>query len=516
MQALSGVDFDLRAGEVHALVGENGAGKSTLMRIIAGVERPDSGQMFLNEQQYQPAGRVRHRGTEPRINTDFHGFRKKEARGVRMVMQELHLISNLSVAENIFIEKLPHRFGIIDYGKLNGAAREIMKQVGLGDVDPDVPVRLLGVGQQQMVEIAAGLSRQCRILALDEPTASLTDREIELLFAQIRKLKAEGVGIIYISHRIEEVTRIADRVTVLRDGKVISTRLTSELSVSDIIRMMVGRDLEQEHLRHSSKVSQQIEPRINTDFHGFGKIALRVVGLTVGDKVRDVSFEVYRGEILGVAGLMGSGRTETMRAVFGADRPDSGKIYLYGSSKPVKIRTPRDAVHNGIAFLTEDRKEQGLLPSLAVRVNISLTRLRDISRFGWIDIAEERSVADRYIAALGVRCSSIEQTVGELSGGNQQKVVIAKWIYRDCDVLIFDEPTRGIDVGTKFEIYHMLGELAEKGKAVIVVSSDTKELMAVCDRIMVMSAGRVAATFGRSEWSQEKIMAAAFSEYVGV
>jgi len=488
VQALSAVDFDLRSGEVHALVGENGAGKSTLMRIIAGVERPDSGQMFLNEQQYQPAGRVRHRGTE--------------AHGVRMVMQELHLISNLSVAENIFIEKLPHRFGIIDYGKLNGAAREIMKQVGLGDVDPDVPVRLLGVGQQQMVEIAAGLSRQCRILALDEPTASLTDREIELLFAQIRKLKAEGVGIIYISHRIEEVTRIADRVTVLRDGKVISTRPTSELSVSDIIRMMVGRDLEQEHLRHSSKVSQQI--------------AFRVVGLTVGDKVRDVSFEVHRGEILGVAGLMGSGRTETMRAVFGADRPDSGKIYLYGASKPIEIHKPRDAVRNGIALLTEDRKEQGLLSSLAVRVNISLTRLRDISRFGWIDIVEERSVADRYIAALGVRCSSIEQTVGELSGGNQQKVVIAKWIYRDCDVLIFDEPTRGIDVGTKFEIYHMLGELVEKGKAVIVVSSDTKELMAVCDRIMVMSAGRVAATFGRSEWSQEKIMAAAFSEYVGV
>ncbi|MFZ2146565.1 MAG: sugar ABC transporter ATP-binding protein [Sedimentisphaerales bacterium] len=495
VQALSAVDFDLRAGEVHALVGENGAGKSTLTRIIAGVERPDSGRMFLYEQQYQPAGKVRHRRTE--------------AHDIRMVMQELNLISNLSVAENIFIEKLPNRFGIIDYNKLNGAAREIMKQVGLGDVDPDVPVRLLGVGQQQMVEIAAGLSRSCRILALDEPTASLTDREIELLFAQIRKLKAEGVGIIYISHRIEEVTRIADRVTVLRDGKVISTRPTNELSVSDIIRMMVGRDLEHEHLRGSRKAGSRHDSKA-------GQAALRVVGLNVGNKVRDVSFEVRRGEILGVAGLMGSGRTETMRAVFGADRPDSGKIYLYGANEPVEIRMPRDAVRNGIAFLTEDRKEQGLLPSLAVRVNISLTRLCDISRFGWIDIAEERSVADRYIAALGIRCSSNEQTVGELSGGNQQKVVIAKWIYRDCDVLIFDEPTRGIDVGAKFEIYHMLSELAEKGKAVIVVSSDTKELMAICDRIMVMSAGRAAATFGSSDWSQEKIMAAAFSEYVGV
>ena len=492
VQALSAVDFDLRAGEVHALVGENGAGKSTLMSIIAGVQKPDSGQMCLYEQQYEPSGRA-----------------DAEAHGIRIVMQELHLISNLSVAENIFIEKLPNRFGIIDYDKLNGAAREIMKQVGLGDIDPDVPVRLLGVGQQQMVEIAAGLSRRCRILVLDEPTASLTDREIELLFAQIKKLKAEGVGIIYISHRIEEVIRIADRVTVLRDGKVISTNTTSELGISDIIRMMVGRDLEHEQLRGSRKAGSRHDLKA-------GRVALRVVGLTRGRKVRDVSFEVRRGEILGVAGLMGSGRTETMRAVFGADRPDSGKIYLYGASKPVRIRTPRDAVRNGIALLTEDRKEQGLLSALAVRVNISLTRLRDVSRFGWMDISKERAVAGKYIDALSVRCSSIEQTVGELSGGNQQKVVIAKWLYRDCDVLIFDEPTRGIDVGAKFEIYHMLADLAEKGKAVIVVSSDTKELMAVCDRIMVMSAGRVAATFGRGEWSQEKIMAAAFSQYVGV
>ena len=482
VQALSDVDFDIREGEVHALVGENGAGKSTLTRIIAGVETPDSGEMRLYGQQYQP-----------------HGRAGAEAQGVRMVMQELHLLGNLTVAENIFIERLPGRFGIIDYKKLNHAAAEIMSQVGLGDVDPSVSVRFLGVGQQQMVEIAAGLSRRCRILALDEPTASLTDNEIELLFAQIRKLKAEGVGIIYISHRIEEVMRIADRVTVLRDGKVISTRRQSELNVGDIIRMMVGRDLEHEQIRHG---------------RGAGEEAFRVVGLTAGEKVKNVSFEVRRGEILGVAGLMGSGRTETMRAIFGADLPDSGKIYLYGSSKPAKIRTPRDAVRNGIAFLTEDRKEQGLLLRLAVRVNITLSRLRDVSRFGWVSVSDERSVASRYINALGVRCSSIDQPVSELSGGNQQKVVIAKWIYRDCNILIFDEPTRGIDVGAKFEIYDMLAELSEKKKAIIFVSSDIKELMAVCDRIMVMSAGRVAATFARGQWSQEKIMAAAFSEYV--
>lgn len=481
VQALTGVDFDLREGEVHALVGENGAGKSTLARIIAGVDRPEAGRMELHGRPYIAANRA-----------------YAEKQGVRMVMQELHLVANLTVAENIFIEKLPHKLGFVDYRQLNLSATKIMEQVGLGNVDPGTPVRLLGIGQQQMVEIAAGLSRRCRILALDEPTASLTETETELLFAQIEKLKANGVGVIYISHRIEEVIRIADRVTVLRDGQVISTKPTSELSNSAIVRMMVGRDLEHDQLRHAGEV---------------GGAALRVEGLTQGEKVKDVSFEVCRGEILGVAGLMGSGRTETMRAVFGADRADSGQIYLYGQSEPAKIRSPRKAVRNGIAFLTEDRKEQGLLLSLPVRANISLMRLRDTSRFGWMDVSRERSVADRYVDAISIRCSSTEQTVDELSGGNQQKVVIAKWIYKDCDVLIFDEPTKGIDVGAKFEIYNMLGELADKGKAVIFVSSDLKELMAVCDRIMVMSAGLVAATFSRDEWSREKIMAAALSEY---
>jgi ribose transport system ATP-binding protein len=484
VQALSSVDFDLRGGEVHALVGENGAGKSTLVSIIAGLQSPDSGLMELDGKKYQPGGKA-----------------DAEEHGIRMVMQELHLIPNLSVAENIFIEKLPSRFGFVNYGRLNFAARQVMQRVGLGDIEPDVPVRRLGMGQQQMVEIAAGLSRRCRILVLDEPTASLTDREIELLFVQIRKLKAEGVGIIYISHRIEEVIDIADRVTVLRDGESVFTGPTSDLAPREVIFKMVGRDLEQEQLLHGSKP---------------GMVALRVDGLTVGEKVRDVSFEVCRGEILGVAGLMGSGRTETMRAIFGADKADRGRIYLYGANEPSEISGPRDAVRNGIALLTEDRKEQGLLLSLAVRKNISLTRLGDISRFGWLDISKERAVAGRYIDALSVRCLSTEQTVGDLSGGNQQKVVIAKWMYRDCNILIFDEPTRGIDVGAKFEIYHMLSELAEKGKAIIFVSSDLKELMAVCDRIMVMSAGRVVETFEKPQWSRGKIMSAAFSEYTDI
>ena len=482
VQALSQVNFDLRTGEVHALVGENGAGKSTLTRIIAGVETPGAGQILLMGRPYEPKSRI-----------------DAEGRGVRMVMQELNLLGNLTVAENIFIERLPSRFGFIQYGRLHQAAREAMEKVGLADVDPATPVRALGVGRQQMVEIAAGLSRRCRVLALDEPTASLTQSEVELLFAQIRRLKAEGVGIIYISHRIEEVLSIADRVTVLRDGEVVGTHVTQEVDADAVIRMMVGRDLGQECLAPGGER---------------GALALRVAGLRRGERVRDVSFEAYRGEILGVAGLMGAGRTETMRAIFGADLPEAGAVYLHGSEEPARIRKPSDAVRQGIALLTEDRKGQGLFLSLAVRANVSITRLGRLSRLGWIDSARERQVARQYTESLGIKCWSVEQTAGQLSGGNQQKVVIAKWLFRDCDILIFDEPTRGIDVGAKFEIYRMLGALAQKGKAILFVSSDLKELMAVCHRILVLSAGRVAGAFEPSHWTEEAIMAAAFSGYV--
>lgn len=482
VQALSQVGIDLRAGEVHALVGENGAGKSTLTRILAGIEMPDAGQMVLGGQPYSPVSR-----------------RQAEAAGVRMVMQELNLIANLSVAENIFLERLPGWLGIIDYKALNRSAREAMRQVGLLHVDPSTPVGTLGVGQQQMVEIAAGLSRRCGVLALDEPTASLTDGEVELLFAQIARLKTEGVGIIYISHRIEEVLRIADRVTVLRDGKVVTTRVAAELDTDSVIRLMVGRDLDPDALAPGGQR---------------GAPALRVAGLRAGERVCDVSFEACRGEILGVAGLMGSGRTETMRLIFGADRRDAGDIYLHGSDEPASIRRPCDAVRCGIALLTEDRKEQGLFLPLPIRANISITHLKGVSTLGWLGGARERAVAKRYVESLDVRCSSCEQAVGQLSGGNQQKVVIAKWLYRDCDILIFDEPTRGIDVGAKFEIYRMLAALARQGKAIVFVSSDLKELMAISHRILVLSAGRVAGTFARDGWSEEQIMSAAFSEYV--
>jgi ribose transport system ATP-binding protein len=480
---LRDVAFDLRAGEVHALVGENGAGKSTLSRIIAGLTTADHGQMTLRGQPYDPRDK-----------------RDAERHGVRMVLQELNLIANLTVAESIFLEHLPHRLGWINVRQLHAQARALLAQVGLAELDPGRLIKTLGVGQQQMVEIAAGLSQRCDVLILDEPTAALTAPEVERLFEQIARLKSAGTGIIYISHRVEEIARIADRVSVLRDGEMRATRPARELNLDGVVRLMVGREMAQ---------LTQRAPKPP------GPVALRVVGLRRLPAVKDVSFEARRGEILGFAGLMGSGRTEAMRALFGADAREAGSVYLHGASLPATIRWPRDAVRQGLALLTEDRKQQGLLLPQPVRVSITLPSLGGFSRAGgWIQSAAERLQAGRWAARLGVRCHSLEQRVVELSGGNQQKVVIAKWLLRDCDILIFDEPTRGIDVGAKFEIYQLLGELADQGKAVVVVSSDLKELLALCDRIAVMSAGRLVATFARGEWTEDKIMTAALSGYL--
>ncbi len=479
---LDGVDFELRAGEVHALVGENGAGKSTLAKILCGLVSPDAGTMSIRGEPHAPRTK-----------------REAEHRGVRMVMQELNLIPTLTAAENIFLERLPHRLGLVDYPRLHAESRPLMDRVGLRAVAPDTPVRSLGIGQQQLVEIAAGLARCCDLLILDEPTAALTHAETELLFEQIAGLKAGGTAILYISHRMEELKRISDRITVLRDGKLIATRPTAEFPVDRIVRLMVGRDLGD--LKEAARRHR-------------GPLALRASGLSRSDVVKDVGFEAYRGEILGFAGLMGSGRTETMRLVFGADRPDGGRLYLHGSDRPARIRSPRDAVRRGIALLTEDRKAQGLLLPLSIRVNATLARMRDLLRFGIVRDAMERHTADDLMKRLAVRCLDADQPVNQLSGGNQQKVVIARWLYRDCEILIFDEPTRGIDVGAKFEIYALLDALAAKGKAIVVVSSDLKELLAICDRIAVMSAGRLAATFERGEWTQDRIMTAALSGYV--
>lgn len=482
VRVLTNVDFDLRRGEVHALVGENGAGKSTLSRILAGLTPPDTGTLTLQGRPYRPRDR-----------------RDAERQGVRMVLQELNLISNLTVAESLFLDCLPHRWGWIDRAALARRARAALARVGLGDLDPHRPVHSLGIGQQQMVEIAAGLARRCDVLILDEPTAALTGAEIERLFAQIAALKAAGAGILYISHRLEEVRRVADRVSVLRDGRLVATRPAADFALEDIVRLMVGRELE------PAKVRRHPVP---------GPVALEVRGLRRPPAVREVSFRVRRGEILGLAGLMGSGRTETLRAIYGADPPAAGEIRLHGGA-PVRFRSPRDAVRHGLALVTEDRKTQGLLLPLAVRVNLTLASLRAVAgTAGVIRRAAESDRARQWVQRLGIRCRSEEQPVAELSGGNQQKVVLARWLCRDCDILLFDEPTRGIDVGARFEIHRWLDELAVRGKALVVVSSDLTELMLLCDRIAVLSAGRLVATFDRGEWTEDRLMAAALSGHL--
>ncbi|MBE0535959.1 MAG: sugar ABC transporter ATP-binding protein [Phycisphaerae bacterium] len=481
VRVLHDVDFDLNAGAVHALVGENGAGKTTLARIIAGTHRDDGGGMTLNGQSYRPAGR-----------TDA------QRRGVRMVMQELNLFPTLTVAENIFLEDLPRRFGVINYRLLHRRAEELMAAIGLRDLAVDEPVGNLTVGSRQMVEIAAGLSQDCRLLILDEPTASLTDRETCLLFDQIRRLRARGVAMLYISHRMQEIKQIADTVTVLRDGRIISTHAIDTLTVEEIVNRMVGREIS-----HAPAARTAAK----------GRVALRVENLCAGPRVQNISFDLHKGEVLGLAGLIGAGRTETVRAIFGADRLTSGRIYLGETAKHVRIRSPRDAIAHGIALIPEDRKEQGLFLPLGVDRNIAVPNLSRLSCAGIISPAAERTLARRHIDTGAIKCAAPDQPAETLSGGNQQKVVIAKWLARDCDVLIFDEPTRGIDVGAKFEIYAMMADLAARGKALIVVSSDLRELMAICDRIAVLSDGCLAATFSRNAFSEQTINAAAFSRH---
>lgn len=488
---LTSVDFEVRAGEVHALMGENGAGKSTLCRIVAGLVTKDAGDMRLDGEAYLPASKA-----------------AAEAHGVRMVMQELSLLPTLSVAENLFLHRLPRRLGFVDHARLHEEARRVMDEVGLGAIAPETPVGALGIGQRQLVEIGRGLAEAVRVLILDEPTAALTPTESALLFAQIEKLTAGGAGVVYISHRLEEITRVAHRVTVLRDGRMVWTRPVAEATEEATVQAMVGRELSQMPRRADVKGRAEALAKAPT--------ALCVEGLGRGAVVRDVSFTVREGEVLGFAGLMGSGRTETMRALFGADIPDRGEITLGASKVPARIRGPRDAVRLGLALLTEDRKAEGLLLPLSVRENVTLGRLRDLCRAGaFVDRAREERAATDLTKGLAVRCASIEQPARELSGGNQQKVVLARWLYRDPTVLIFDEPTRGIDIGAKREIYARIEELAARGKAILVVSSDLRELDQIADRIAVMSAGRIAAIFEHGDWSDEAILRAALSGYAG-
>ena len=474
VRALHNAQLDLRPGEVHALMGENGAGKSTMMKILAGIYHRDGGEILLD-------------GKPVEINSP----RQAQDLGIGIIHQELNLMPHLTAAQNIFIGREPRKAGglLLDEARLNADAAEIFASMHL-KLDPRTPVGGLTIARQQMVEIAKALSYRSRVLIMDEPTAALNDAEINELFAIIARLKAEGVGIVYISHKMDELKRIADRVTVMRDGEYIGTVPAAETPVEKIIAMMVGRALSDE---------RPVVPD-----HSNSEIVLEVRNISRGSEIRDVSFSVRKGEILGFAGLMGAGRTEVARAIFGADRRESGDIFMHG--KKIDIRKPEDAVRAGIGYLSEDRKHFGLATGMDVRNNVVLASL---SRFagpgGLLREAAMQQATVRYIDQLAIKTPSDRQEVRLLSGGNQQKIVIAKWLLRDCEVLIFDEPTRGIDVGAKNEIYKLLNALAQQGRAIIVISSELPEVLRLSHRIAVMCEGRLTGILP-SGASQEEIM----------
>lgn len=479
------IDLDVRAGEVLALTGENGAGKSTLSKILCGLEKATTGSMTLGGIEYAPSSRS-----------------AAEALGVRMVLQELSMVPTLTVAENLFLGALPRRLGFVDRAALHRQARDALARVGL-NLDPATPVHTLGIGHRQMIEIARALAGACRVLILDEPTAMLSAHESATLFERIDALRREGVAIVYISHRLDELARVADRIVVLRDGKLITDAPAASVTQDALIQAMVGRDVPA--TSDANRAARRPRP-------GNGAPALRVNGLTRAPAVRDVSFDVAPGEIFGIAGLVGAGRTELLRLIFGADRADAGTIEVGSPPTPVRIHSPRDAVRHGISLLTEDRKDEGLLLPLPITANIALGNMPAVTQRGRLQPVRERALAQRHIQALRIRCAGADQPVGELSGGNQQKVAIARWLERDTPVMLFDEPTRGVDVGAKFDIYALLEALAMRGKALVVVSSDLRELMQLCDRIGVMRGGRLTHIFQRGQWSQDALLAAAFGE----
>jgi ribose transport system ATP-binding protein len=480
---LKAVDFAVAKGEIVALTGENGAGKSTLSKIIAGLLPADSGELYLDGVRFAPRSRA-----------------QAERLGVRMVLQELGLIATLSVAENLQLGHLPACAGFVRRGELQRIANDQLRRVGLADVDPAQPVSELGIGQQQLVEIARGLMGEVQLLILDEPTAMLTSPEVERLFGQLTQLRARGVSVIYISHRLDELARIADRIVVLRDGALVVDRPTAQFAHDDIVRAMVGHDAPGATTRPARTAGREV---------------LRVAGLSRGSAVRDVNLSMHGGEILGLAGLVGSGRTELLRLIFGADRRDAGEIYLDGAGIAASIASPVQAVALGLGLLTEDRKAQGLLLPQSLIANTTLADLRAVSSRGWLHAARERAAYDKWSQRLRIHARDSAQAVAELSGGNQQKVLLARWLQRDCPILLLDEPTRGIDIGARADIYAQLDALAAQGKALLVVSSDLRELMLLCDRIAVMSAGSLVETFGREAWSEEVLLAAAFSAYQG-
>ncbi len=473
VHALDHVNFDLNKGEVHALMGENGAGKSTLMKVMTGIYTKDSGTMIYEGKE-----------------VNFNSTREAQDAGIVIVHQELNMLGHLTVAQNIFIGREFKKGIKIDDKKMNQEAKKLFDRLHI-DIDPTETMSNLTVGKQQMCEIAKAISHDAKVIIFDEPSAALTEKEIEDLFKIIRDLREQQLAIVYISHRMDEIKVITDRVTVMRDGAYVGTLITADCTKNDIVNMMVGRAIYEE-----PKTKSMVAPD--------APVVLKVEHLNAGKMVQDVSFELRKGEILGFSGLMGAGRTETARAIFGADEKESGDIYINGEK--VVINSPQDAVKHGIGYLSEDRKRYGVVVQKSVAENSTLVCLENYMKGIFINKKEEQKVTKEYVDSLAIKTPSTDQLVVNLSGGNQQKVVIAKWLIKDCNILIFDEPTRGIDVGAKSEIYKLMNRLTEEGKSIIMISSEMNEILRMSDRIIVMREGQKTGEVNIEEASQESIM----------
>lgn len=474
--ALDGVDFDLRAGEVHVLLGENGAGKSTFVRILSGATTRDAGEIEID-------GRA----------VEIAGPRDAQKLGISAIYQEFNLVPQLSAGENIFLGREPSRGGVLDRRRLVAEAAALLEGLGVR-LDPRTPVQALGVAQQQMVEVAKALSTQARVLIMDEPTSALTASEIRELFAAMRGLTARGVGIIYISHRMGEIAQVAHRITVFRDGRRVAT-VGGDATVPDLIRMMAGRELTEHFPRRRGAPGREL---------------LRIEHLSRGRRLRDVSLTLRAGEVVGIAGLLGAGRTELARAVVGADRPESGRVFIQG--REVHARGPADTVDRGVGFLPEDRKTQGLVLGLPVSSNLGLPSARRLSRLGVLDARALAALARKWVDDLRIKTPSLAQPVGLLSGGNQQKAVLGKWLATGAQILILDEPTRGIDVGARMEIYELMNRLTDAGAGILMISSDLPEVLGMSDRVLVMREGRIHAEFAAADATQERVLGAALGQ----
>ena len=478
VHALDHVNFEVKRGEVHALMGENGAGKSTLMKVLTGIYQKDSGSIVYKGQE-----------------TEFHNTREAQDAGVVIVHQELNMVGDLTVAQNIFIGREPKKGFTIDDKKMIEDSKKLFQDLNI-EINPKEKMKNLTVGKQQMCEIAKAISHKAEVIIFDEPSAALTEKEIADLFEIIRDLRKKNLGIVYISHRMDEIKTITDRVTVMRDGGYVGTLITKDSTKEDIINMMVGRVIYEDPKEHS-----MVAPD--------APVVLKVEHLNAGKMVQDVSFELRKGEILGFSGLMGAGRTETARALFGADPKQSGKISVMGKDgqlHEVTINSPQDAVKCGIGYLSEDRRRYGCVVQKSVTENTTLATMEEFTNGIFINKAKEKQVAEKYVNELATKTPTTDQLVVNLSGGNQQKVVIAKWLTRDSDILIFDEPTRGIDVGAKNEIYKLMNRLAAEGKSIIMISSEMTEVLRMSDRIIIMCEGKVTGCIDISEATQENIM----------